>query len=206
MSRTVLNKNDARYRSTQTQIEKVFWELLKAEGFSKITIRQITERTGFNRGTFYLHAQDKYDLLEQIENNLYEAMMEGLNVIDLQSVQIGLQSPLSDLMQHSTRYVIRNKEQIMLLAQPDCDPLFFRKYMDKVRSRLFPEKSLLSVEQQYTLSLMESIVIGFLSEWINRDMRETPEEYAAIVMQLTAKTKLISILDVFSSPNVSSRE
>src|SRR5574344_2428228 len=88
-----------------------------------------------------------------------------------------------------TNNIIQNKEQIMLLAQPDCDPLFFRKYMDKVRSRLFPEESLMSVEQQYALSLMESIVIGFLSEWINRDMQETPEEYAAIVMQLTAKTK-----------------
>jgi len=204
MSRTVSNKNDARYRNTQTQIEKVFWGLLKEEGFPKITIRQITERTGFNRGTFYLHAQDKYDLLEQIENNLYEAMMEGLNVIDLRSLQTGLQSPLSNLMLHSTRYVMQNKEQIILLAQPDCDPLFFRKYMDKVRSRLFPDKSLLSVEQQYALSLMGSIIIGFLSEWISRDMQETPEEYAAIVMQLTAKTKLISILDVFSSANVSS--
>ena len=204
MSRTVSNKNDARYRNTQTQIEMVFWELLKEEGFPKITIRQITERTGYNRGTFYLHAQDKYNLLEQIETNLYEAMMEGLNVIDLRSLQIGLQSPFSSLMLHSKRYVMQNKEQIMLLAQPDCDPLFFRKYMDKVRSRLFPEESLLSVEQQYALSLMESIIIGFLSEWISRDMQETPEEYAAIVIQLTAKTKLISILDVFSSDNISS--
>ncbi len=41
-------------------------ELVKSEAFERITIREITERAGVIRVTFYNHFKDKYDLLEWI--------------------------------------------------------------------------------------------------------------------------------------------
>ena len=43
-----------------------FKELAKSQPIEKITIREITEKAGVIRPTFYNHFQDKYELLERI--------------------------------------------------------------------------------------------------------------------------------------------
>lgn len=56
---------DRRKRKTQSLIINTLFKLLEKQTFDKITVNQITELADINRGTFYLHYQDKYDLLEK---------------------------------------------------------------------------------------------------------------------------------------------
>ena len=63
-------QDDARYQAAEQKIRKAFYELLEEKGLQKTTVRMIVERAGINRSTFYLHYQDKYDLLESIEEEL----------------------------------------------------------------------------------------------------------------------------------------
>ena len=59
-------------RKTQTKaiIKNVFTQLLIEKGFNSLTVSDITRMSNINRGTFYLHYVDKYDLLEQLENEI----------------------------------------------------------------------------------------------------------------------------------------
>ncbi|ADO56627.1 HTH-type transcriptional repressor Bm3R1 [Paenibacillus polymyxa M1] len=41
-------------------------ELTAVKNFDNITIQDIADQANVNRGTIYLHYQDKYDLLNQI--------------------------------------------------------------------------------------------------------------------------------------------
>ena len=59
-----------------------------------ITISDITNRADFNRGTFYIHYQDKIDLLE----DLYQDAIEGIHQ--------SLKKPYKDM----NRVLISNKE------------------------------------------------------------------------------------------------
>ena len=45
---------------------RAFKELVLSEPVEKITIKEITDKAGLIRTTFYHHYQDKYDLMEQI--------------------------------------------------------------------------------------------------------------------------------------------
>ncbi|WP_054637466.1 TetR/AcrR family transcriptional regulator [Thalassobacillus sp. C254] len=63
----MLNSNDRRVARTRTLIRNTFAELIVEKGLDRVTIKDLTERADINRGTFYLHFQDKYDLLEQSE-------------------------------------------------------------------------------------------------------------------------------------------
>lgn len=45
--------------------------LMKEKSFEKITIKQICDKTGVIRGTFYHHFIDKYEALEYLVNNLF---------------------------------------------------------------------------------------------------------------------------------------
>ena len=53
-----------RQTSTKTDIRKTFIELLNTKGFDNLTVSDIARGSDINRGTFYLHYVDKYDLME----------------------------------------------------------------------------------------------------------------------------------------------
>ncbi|CUW05604.1 TetR/AcrR family transcriptional regulator [Leuconostoc gasicomitatum] len=59
-----------RQNKTQLGIKEVFIHLLTEKPIDKITVARITERVGINRGTFYLHYHDVYDLHDQIVTEL----------------------------------------------------------------------------------------------------------------------------------------
>ena len=61
-------KEDRRIRKTKSSIKQAFTKLLQEKDLEKITIRDITTRADINRGTFYLHYEDKYMLLADMED------------------------------------------------------------------------------------------------------------------------------------------
>ena len=86
-----MENKDYRVRVTKMLIRKEFTQLLKEKPVQSITVRELCERTGINRSTFYNHYQDVYDLLEQIENEMLGELNEHLKSI----------SPENDLMSMS---------------------------------------------------------------------------------------------------------
>ena len=75
------NKQPAITEQTKTNLRQAFWQLYEQMPIRKITVKQITDLAGYNRGTFYLYFKDVYDLLDDIESKVLqviEGMMEGL--------------------------------------------------------------------------------------------------------------------------------
>ena len=60
---TTCNRNA---RRTRGFIENAFLELMKEKHYTKISVREITEKADINRSTFYRHYLDTYDLLDKI--------------------------------------------------------------------------------------------------------------------------------------------
>ena len=59
--------NDRRITRTKLAIRTALVALIEEKGFDVLTVKDITTLANINRGTFYLHYQDKFDLLKQIE-------------------------------------------------------------------------------------------------------------------------------------------
>ncbi|MDM8301810.1 TetR/AcrR family transcriptional regulator [Collinsella tanakaei] len=55
---------------TRANLTQAFWELCLERPIEKITVREIAERAGYNRATFYLYFRDVYDLFEQLEDEI----------------------------------------------------------------------------------------------------------------------------------------
>ncbi|MFK7692771.1 TetR/AcrR family transcriptional regulator [Paenibacillus sp. HJGM_3] len=68
-----MTKVDRRILKTQEALKKAVIELMAEKNFDCITIQDIADRANINRGTIYLHYQDKYDILDKlIETHLNE--------------------------------------------------------------------------------------------------------------------------------------
>ena len=62
----VSGKIDRRRRYTLSVIREAFFALLAEVGFAKMTVADICRRADINRGTFYLHYEDKFALLDAL--------------------------------------------------------------------------------------------------------------------------------------------
>lgn len=62
-------------RSRQALVE-AFGELLEEKNFQEISVYQISERADLNRGTFYAHFSDKYELLELVIRDRFRAYLD----------------------------------------------------------------------------------------------------------------------------------
>ena len=62
---------DPRTQRTCKRLRKALMESVIEKPFRDLTIRDITDHADVNRATFYLHYEDKYDLLEDCANVLF---------------------------------------------------------------------------------------------------------------------------------------
>ena len=69
-----MNQDSNRVAETKQKIKRAFLSLYKEKRIEKISIKEITDKAGVNRGTFYAYYLDIYDLLEQIETEVMVAL------------------------------------------------------------------------------------------------------------------------------------
>lgn len=65
---------------TKANLRDAFWTLYMKKPIEKISVREITDLAGYNRGTFYLYYHDVYDLFSQIEEDLLTRIRDVLEV------------------------------------------------------------------------------------------------------------------------------
>ncbi len=65
-------KTDRRIKRTRYLLVHALTSLMLKKSIKDITVKELCESVDINRGTFYLHYKDIYDMLEQTEQGLLE--------------------------------------------------------------------------------------------------------------------------------------
>ena len=209
--------NDRRAIRTKKMIRNALSSLIEEKGFNNVSITDITTRADINRGTFYLHYIDKYDLLEQIENELLQELQHHIKNTRLADVVIidptdsieSVNKPIP-YMKKVFEYVKENSVLIKAILGPNGDPKFQNKIKELIHTNFF-EKNLIKtfnkenmlVPEEYFLSYLLSAHIGVVQKWLESDMEKSPEDMALILAKLSflgpfKVTGLKSISDLFN--------
>jgi len=77
--KVVQSRVDLRVVKTRANIKNTFIELLSEKEFNKITIQNILDKALINRSTFYKHYSDKYELAEQLIDEIVETATSFIN-------------------------------------------------------------------------------------------------------------------------------
>lgn len=94
-------KKDRRVKRTKKMIRDALSELMKNKAFEEISVTDITKKADINRGTFYLHYEDKYDLLDQSE----EEIIQEINKIAKRSIH-SMDVLNQDVIDHPLTFVV----------------------------------------------------------------------------------------------------
>ena len=61
---------------TESQLRDILVSLIREKGYDRVSIRDITDRAGIDRTTFYLHFSDKDDLFSRCRRSVIDELME----------------------------------------------------------------------------------------------------------------------------------
>lgn len=82
-----MNKNESKYFNTALFMNEALLSLLEKKDFEYITVKELCNKAGVNRSTFYLHYETMNDLLNEtinmIEKKFYSSFNKDLKIDDL---------------------------------------------------------------------------------------------------------------------------
>lgn len=71
-----MNKSESKYFATAIRMDEAFLELIEKKDFAYITVKEICEKAGVNRSTFYLHYETIDDLLAESAQHIIDQFVE----------------------------------------------------------------------------------------------------------------------------------
>jgi len=177
---------------TKEKIQQHFLQLLKEKNFMKVSVRDITEAAEINRGTFYLHYLDKYDLLDQMEAGLLEDLDKHLEQLKpdllLEEAEKGR---ISMNAVEVFRYIQLNAEYFQIFLGENNHIGFHKRlkrfFVDHFVEKMMKNESFFksaSVPQDYLSSFATSAFLGLIEQWLENELAETPEEMAEMYIQI----------------------
>ncbi|WP_260980752.1 TetR/AcrR family transcriptional regulator [Bacillus pumilus] len=67
-------RGDKRATESKQQLRKALFQLLSEKEWEKISVQDLTKAAGIHRTTFYQHYEDKFDLAQQVMDEMFDVM------------------------------------------------------------------------------------------------------------------------------------
>ena len=74
-----MNKNESKYFNTAILFDEALIYLLEKKDIEYITVKEICNKAGVNRSTFYLHYESISDLIEETMNYINKKFVDYFN-------------------------------------------------------------------------------------------------------------------------------
>lgn len=181
-------KIDRRVRKTKQQLQDGFIYLRKQKDLKEITVKELCELTDLNRGTFYLHYKDIYDLSEQLEESLFVSFQEVLDKHSITSEYKTIDSPkplLRDIL-----LLIKDNSEFCTMLLSDTGEIAFVNKLKKLVLDIAFKKCIdlfdFNKKEHFTYSYNFILYgcIGIIESWLLNGLKEDPEEIAELASQM----------------------
>jgi AcrR family transcriptional regulator len=177
---------------TKQIIKDSFWELYKEKKIENITVKDITQKAGFNRTTFYAYFTDVYDVLEQIEDDF----MPGIEHLP----------PIDATREHSIDYLIniftiyeKNSAYYSVLLSENGDPRFALKMKNVFKSMMTEAiKNRVNIspeEVDYALEFLAGATLSIVKHWYDQG-KNIPMHQLIPLMYKLMENRFVQELDI----------
>lgn len=168
-------------RSRQALIE-AFRALLEEKTFSEISVYQISERADLNRGTFYAHFSDKYELLEQLIREQFRAYLDkGLSDSQYKQRNNNLQRIIQLVISYfqESRCIMRPDAPIAYIVERALQHELQTILANWLQQNSGMEKHQWSMPLEMVASMMAWSIFGATSQLCSNKTLVEPEALAA---------------------------
>ncbi len=188
-----MNKAESKYFNTAVKMDEAFLELLSQKDFEYITVKEICEKAGVNRSTFYLHYETVADLLKEsiaYINRRFATYFSDKNGFDshriataeaqeLYLITPSYLIPYLEFIRDHARVFQTSVEKAHLLGSEAKFEELFRQIFSPIMTRYrIPEE-----QQRYLITFYIEGIMGIVKVWLRSGCQEEPEAIAQLITE-----------------------
>jgi AcrR family transcriptional regulator len=186
-----VNRSESKYFATAVRMDEAFLELIEKKDFAYITVKEICEKAGVNRSTFYLHYETLSDLLAESAQYIIDQFVKCMPCDTIEFLEKLQDRPLDELYLITPEYLIpylnyiKEHRRIFRAAVEQAAALRMDDaYEDLSRYVLIPilnRFQVPSADQKYILKFHISGIMAIINEWLKDDCRDNVEHIISVI-------------------------
>ncbi|UXV32736.1 TetR/AcrR family transcriptional regulator [Mammaliicoccus sciuri] len=200
---------DRRVRKSKRAIKQAFIQLLKENNLDRITIQQISDLADVNRGTFYLNYEDKYALLDEMENEQIEKIK---GFVDIRKMDLSTKTSdrfiedfANKIIKNVITHIEHNIEFYQVILNLERKSQIEEQLADIVRSNIKHlignKDNVFGIPENYYLSYVVGSMMSIIKYWVSDENRVSVEELVNYVSTI-ASTGPLSIMKRMIDENI----
>lgn len=185
-----MNKSESKYFNTAVRMDEAFLALLEKKSFAYITVKELCEKAGVNRSTFYLHYETMADLEAESMEYLSRQFMQYMQPED-EDIAKRLQScPVEELYLTTPKYLrpyltfiqqykrlFAEAESIAPLRTQETYSKLFRHVFSPILERFnVPEN-----ERRYMMEFYIRGLVGIVNQWLRDDCKDSIDHVIDVI-------------------------
>ena len=192
-----MNKSESRYFVTAAKMDRAFLELLEKKDLPYITVKEICEKAGVNRSTFYLHYETIGDLLAESAEHINE---DFLNCVRIDSGDFASKlhnCPIEELYLITPEYLIpyltyiSENRRLFKTALENAAVLrldeSYAKMMRHIIMPIFERYGVPERDRGYIMSFYVHGIMALIGEWLKGDCCDSIEYISEMIQGLVKK-------------------
>lgn len=186
-----MNKSESKYFNTARCMDEALIALLEVKDLEYITVKEICEKAGMHRSTFYLHYETMDDLVKEAMENINKRFLAHftqnaddfvgkINDKKLEDLVLVTQDYLRPYLQ----FIRENKKVYRASFRNPNEMQANARYKSLKKYILEPILAKFGVPEphwQYYIAYYIEGTMAIIKEWLNHDCQDAVEAIAAII-------------------------
>lgn len=176
---------DRRVKRTKRMLMTGLTQLMAQKSVNEISVRELAELVDINRGTFYLHYRDIFDMVEKIQQELFDEFNQRIKKHSLKELGTNPLPLIEDLFE----FISDNADLFYVMLGPNGDMAFVERMKLLIKEewlRDWPE--ILNLKDtdkfDYYYAFFVGGAIGLVYNWLSCGHKETAKEMASLVTSM----------------------
>lgn len=181
------NKKESKYYHTALLMDEALLQLLEKKDFLFITVKEVCQRAGVNRSTFYLHYENLYDLLEEtikLLNNRFVSSFPKELLVNLKGRVLTSKEFLIPYL----NFIKENKKVYKTIHQrPDIFEVnkVFSKMYQNIFDPALESFKVREKEKKYVFEFYTKGCLGIIQKWVEDDCKDEIDLIVNIISKHT---------------------
>lgn len=192
-----MTRSESKYYATAARMDEAFLKLLEEKDFAYITVKEICEKAGVNRSTFYLHYETVSDLLAESARYIIGKLIanmpqdtaeffEKLQTRPLEELHLitpEYLTPYLNFVKEHSRIFRTAVEHSSVLGMDDVYLALNHHVFTPILDRFHVPPS----ERKYMMPFYIHGLIGIINEWLKEDCKDSVEHIISVMQICIAK-------------------
>ncbi len=174
-----MNNNDRRVKRTKKALHEALLTLLNEKSINEITVTELTTLADVNRATFYFYYTDLIDMLQQIQNEAYEAFT---TVIQKATIHISTIDGFTEYAERLFNFCKENEALVRFIINNDVNNRLYTYIRQLMLTNIPNTKEIFGENNpaKYLSNYVITAMIGITVDWMDDGMKIPAHELAKL--------------------------